>query len=50
LQKTWMSKIEGNVMFISALNKTHFDDLKDAMYNSIKELHEIRYPYNNFLY
>ena len=50
LQKTWMSKIESNAMFISALNKTHFDDLKDEMYSRIKQLHEIRYPYNNFLY
>jgi GTP-binding protein HflX len=50
LQKTWMSKIDGNTMFISALNKTHFEDLKDEMYSSIKKLHEIRYPYNNFLY
>ena len=50
LQKTWMSKLEKNVMFISALNKTHFDDLKDEMYSRIKQLHEVRYPYNNFLY
>ena len=50
LKKTWMAKMEGNAMFISALNKTHFDDLKDEMYSRIKQLHEIRYPYNNFLY
>ncbi len=50
LQKTWMAKMEGNAMFISALNKTHFDELKDEMYTRIKQLHEIRYPYNNFLY
>jgi GTP-binding protein HflX len=50
LQNTWMSQIEDNVIFISALNKTHFDDLKDEMYSRIKQLHEIRYPYNNFLY
>ena len=50
LQKTWMSKIDGNAMFISALNKTHFDDLKDEIYSRIKQLHEIKYPYNNFLY
>ena len=50
LQKTWMSKIEGDVLFISALNKLHFDDLKDQMYNTIKQLHQQRYPYNNFLY
>ena len=50
LKKTWMAKMEGNAMFISALNKTHFDELKDEMYNRIKQLHEIRYPYNSFLY
>ena len=50
LKKTWMAKIEGNAMFISALNKTHFDELKYEMYSRIKQLHEIRYPYNNFLY
>ncbi len=50
LQKTWMAKMEGDAMFISALNKTHFDEMRDEMYNRIKQLHEIRYPYNNFLY
>lgn len=50
LKKTWMAKMEGNAMFISALKKTHFDELKDEMYSRIKQLHEIRYPYNNFLY
>ena len=50
LQKTWMSKMEGNAMFISALDKIHFDELKDELYSRIKQLHEIRYPYNNFLY
>ena len=50
LQKTWMSKIDLSTMFISALNKTHFQDLKEEMYSRIKKLHEIRYPYNNFLY
>ena len=50
LQKTWMAKMEGNAMFISALNKTHFDEMRDEMYSRVKQLHEIRYPYNNFLY
>ena len=50
LKKTWMAKMEGNAMFISALNKTHFNELKDEMYSRIKQLHEIRYPYNNFLF
>ena len=50
LQKTWMAKLDGKSMFISALNKTHFDKLKEALYAKIKKLHEVRYPYNNFLY
>ena len=50
LQKTWMAKLDGESRFISALNKTHLDDLKDVLYNKIKQLHEVRYPYNKLLY
>ena len=50
LRKTWMAKLDEESIFISALNKTHFDELKDLLYSKIKQLHEVRYPYNNFLY
>ena len=50
LQKTWMAKLDDESIFISALNKTHFIELKDLLYAKIKQLHEVRYPYNNFLY
>jgi GTP-binding protein HflX len=50
LQKTWMARSNGESMFISALNKTYLADLKDVLYEKIKQLHEVRYPYNNFLY
>jgi GTP-binding protein HflX len=50
LKNSWMSKINGNVMFISALHKTCFDELREELYIRIKKLHEVRYPYNNFLY
>jgi len=50
LKDSWMSKINGNVMFISALHKTCFDELREELYIRIKKLHEVRYPYNNFLY
>ena len=49
-QKTWMAKMGGNTIFISALQKIHFEELKKTMYSNIKQLHEKRYPYNNFLY
>ena len=50
LQKTWMAKLDAESIFISALNRTHFNELKDLLYAKIKQLHEVRYPYNNFLY
>tara|TARA_B100001287_G_scaffold276851_1_gene290083 strand:- start:16413 stop:17588 length:1176 start_codon:yes stop_codon:yes gene_type:complete len=51
LQKTWMSKIlDTDTMFISAKDKLNFDDFKNKLYDKIKKLHQVRYPYNNFLY
>ena len=50
LQKTWISKLEENTIFISALNKTNFQQLRKLLYVKVKTLHAKRYPYNNFLY
>ena len=50
LKKTWMANLDSETLFISALNKTNFEDLRDRLYDRIKELHLKRYPYNNFLY
>ena len=50
LKRTWMSRIDDEVVFISALKKTNIDELRDKMYNQIKEIHTKRYPYNNLLY
>ena len=50
LQKTWISKLEENTIFISALNKTNFQQLRKLLYEKVKTLHTKRYPYNNFLY
>lgn len=50
LRKTWMAKSNNDAIFISALNKTHFKELRALLYERIKELHIKRYPYNNFLY
>ena len=50
LKKTWMSKSNNDAIFISALNKTHFEELRSLLYKRIKQLHVKRYPYNNFLY
>jgi GTP-binding protein HflX len=50
LKETWMSKLDLDSIFISALDKINFEELKILLYNKIKELHIKRYPYNNFLY
>ena len=49
-KKTWMAKMHDNCMFISAKNKENIDDLKNKMYEMVKELHIKRYPYNDFLF
>ncbi len=49
-KNTWMAKMHDNCMFISAKNKENIDDLKNKMYEMVKELHIKRYPYNDFLF
>ena len=50
LKKTWPSRMQRNTIFISALHRTYFDELKKLLYKKVKRLHIKRYPYYNFLY
>lgn len=50
LEKTWMSKMRNNVMFISVLKNTNLNELKKVIYKKVRKLHVKRYPYNNLLY
>ncbi|MDQ3048417.1 MAG: GTPase HflX [Bacteroidota bacterium] len=50
LKKSWMSKLEGPVLFISAKDKENLEEFRNVLYEKAKELHLKRYPYNNFLY
>ena len=48
-KKTWMAK--GNsCIFISAVEKDNYQEFRDLLYQEIKDMHAIRYPYDNFLY
>ena len=48
-KKTWMAK--GNsCIFISAVEKNNYQEFRDLLYQEIKDMHAIRYPYDNFLY
>lgn len=50
LKKTWMSKMANDCIFISAKNKLNIDELKQKVYDKVKDIHIERYPYNDFLY
>lgn len=49
LKQTWNANRPGSI-FISALKKQNIDELKDRLYQMVKEIHVKRYPYNDFLY
>jgi GTP-binding protein HflX len=51
LQKSWMSKMgKTKCVFISATDKENVEELKEVLYEEVKAIFKIRYPYNNFLY
>ena len=61
LKKTWMAKINEKLemrnekfpvapLFISAKKKENIDELREVLYNKVRELHVQKYPYNDFLY
>ena len=50
LKNTWMSKINHPCIFISATQKDNLNELRQVIYQKVKELHVARYPYNNLLY
>lgn len=50
LQKTWMSRMGDNCIFISAKNRLNIEELKQKLYSKALEIHTERFPYNDFLY
>jgi len=50
LKNTWMAKENNPCIFISAKTKENYQEFRRLLYGHIKEIHAIRYPYNNFLY
>ena len=49
-QQTWMSKMDGDAIFISALSKENLEEFRRTVYKKVREIHVTRFPYNNFLY
>ena len=48
LKKSWISKIEGDCVFISATKKINIEELRQKMIDQVKALHFKRYP--NYLF
>ena len=50
LQRTWMGRLNGECLFVSALKKTGIENMRKVLYDRVKQLHVQKYPYNDFLY
>ncbi|MFA9391643.1 MAG: GTPase HflX [Prolixibacteraceae bacterium] len=49
-KNSWMGKNNTPSIFISATEKTNHEELKALLYESVKNIHITRFPYNDFLY
>jgi GTPase len=50
-KNTWMSNVgEKNALFISATEKENFEEFREKVYETVREIHVTRFPYNKFLY
>lgn len=51
LKRTWMSKMNNTqCVFISAQDKENIEELKSVIYEEVKKIFQVRYPYHHFLY
>ena len=50
LKQMWMSKQNTDTVYISAAQKENIEELKEKLYDMVKEIHSARFPYNDFLY
>ena len=51
LKEKWNRETNGNAVFISAVERTNIEELRNAILGKVRELYKIRYPYKTeFLY
>lgn len=48
-KKSYMAKTDASI-FISAREGTAMEELKRELYSMVRDMHKVRFPYNNFLY
>ena len=49
-KKTWMSNSKYPTVFISALTKENFPEMKKLIYDEVLKIHTAHFPYNDFLF
>jgi len=45
LKARWQNETKGNCVFVSAVEKTNMDQLKQTILNKVRDMYQIRYPY-----
>ncbi|MDP6909399.1 MAG: GTPase HflX [Flavobacteriales bacterium] len=50
LKRSWMSNLDDDCLFISAVKKQNIQELRDLIYKRVKTIHITRYPYDKLLY
>jgi GTP-binding protein HflX len=47
IEERWQEETGGNAIFISALERTNIEQLRNTILEKVRELYRIRYPYKN---
>jgi GTP-binding protein HflX len=50
LKRTWMAGEHNPTLFISAVEKINVEEFKLVLYDEVRKIHVMIYPYNNFLF
>ena len=50
LRHKWEKQTEGNAIFISAVEKTNLDNLREFILLKVREMYQVRYPYKTVHY
>ena len=49
-KQSWMAKNNSPAIFISALKKENVEEFRSLLYEHVKAIHTVRYPYDKLLY
>jgi len=50
IKNSWMANYNYKTLFISATQKLNIEELRNTLYEEVKNIHIQRYPYDHFLY